>query len=145
MWRDASDTGASAYLQRKGVQGYGVRYAADGWLLVPLRDGDARLWNVQRIAPTKPEKGTDKLFIRGGRKAGLWHVLGTLNDADLVLVAEGYATGASLHEATELPVVVAFDAGNLARVVRALRRLLPTVRFVVCGDDDAATLARTAG
>ena len=143
MWRTASDTGASAYLQRKGVQGYGVRYAADGGLLVPLRDGDARLWNVQRIAPTKPAKGTDKLFIRGGRKAGLWHVLGTLNDADLVLVAEGYATGASVHEATTLPVVVAFDAGNLVRVVRALRRLLPTVRFVVCGDDDAATLART--
>ena len=143
MWRTASDTGASAYLQRKGVQGYGVRYAADGGLLVPLRDGDARLWNVQRIAPTKPEKGTDKLFIRGGRKAGLWHVLGTLNDADLVLVAEGYATGASLHEATTLPVVVAFDAGNLGRVVRTLRQLMPTVRFVVCGDDDAATLERT--
>ena len=30
----------------------------------------------------------------------------------VVLVAEGYATGASLHAATGLPVAIAFDANN---------------------------------
>ncbi|MFC7556311.1 hypothetical protein ACFQU7_34900 [Pseudoroseomonas wenyumeiae] len=36
-----------------------------------------------------------------------------------LLVAEGYATGATLHEATRLPVVVAFNAGNLAAAAEA--------------------------
>ena len=50
------------------------------------------------------------------QKSGLWHMLGQPEGAAVVLVAEGYATAASLHEATGLPVAVAFDAGNLVHV-----------------------------
>lgn len=106
QWEAASTTGSSAYLQRKGVMGYGVRYAADGCLLVPLRDEKGELWNVQRIAPVKPAKGPDKLFLKGGRKSGLWHMLGSADAAETVLLAEGYATAASLRQATGLPVAM---------------------------------------
>ena len=143
LWDAASATGRSPYLQRKGVQGFGVRYGDDGWLLVPVRDAAGKLWNVQRIAPDKPAKGADKFFCKGARKSGLWHVLGDLKAAAVVLIAEGYATAASLHMATGWPVVVAFDAGNLQHVAKALRALLPSALLVVCGDDDAATAART--
>ena len=148
LWDTASTTGSSAYLQRKGVMGYGVRYAADGCLLVPLRDEKGELWNVQRIAPAKPAKGTDKLFLKGGRKSGLWHMLGSADAAETVLLAEGYATAASLRQATGLPVAVAFDAGNLLHVVKALHGLMPDALLVVCGDDDAAAeqkLGRNSG
>lgn len=120
LWDAASPTGHSPYLLRKGVQGFGVRHAADGWLLVPLRDDQGTLWNVQRIAPQRPDKGPDKLFLKGGRKSGLWHMLGGAEGASTVLLAEGYATAASLRQATGLPVAVAFDAGNLLHVARAL-------------------------
>lgn len=144
LWELASEAGSSSYLQRKGVEGFGVRFAADGWLLVPVRDGAGRLWNVQRIAPAAPaDGGPSKLFLKGGRKSGLWHVLGGLEGAAVVLLAEGYATAASLHQATGWPVAVAFDAGNLLHVAKALQALLPTALLVVCGDDDAATHART--
>ena len=143
LWASASETGSSPYLKRKGVQGFGVRYAADGWLLVPLRDGDGSLWNVQRIAPVKPAKGTDKFLGKGGRKSGLWHVLGELAGAAVVLVAEGYATAASLHMAMGWPVVVAFDAGNLMHVSKALQAQHAGALVVVCGDDDTGTQART--
>lgn len=143
LWGAASDTGQSPYLQHKGVQGFGVRYTPDGWLLVPVRDAQGRLWNVQRIAPQRPADGPDKLFLKGGRKSGLWHVLGSLQGAAVVLVAEGYATAASLHMATGWPVAVAFDAGNLQHVAKAVRALLPDAVVMVCGDDDAATEART--
>lgn len=150
LWDAASDTGHSAYLERKGVQAQGVRFAADGWLLVPLRDAAGVLWNVQRIAPMKPsDGGTDKLFLKGGRKSGLWHILGSVpGDAQsgapggVVLVAEGYATAASLHECTGYPVAVAFDAGNLAPVAKALQAQHPTALLVLCGDDDVQTFAR---
>lgn len=143
LWDAASPTGASAYLERKGVQAYGLRFMPDGTALVPLRDADGVLWNVQRIAPERPAKGTDKLFQKGGRKSGLWHMLGDPVGAAVVLAGEGYATCASLHEAGGWPVAVAFDAGNLVHVARELRRLYPAALLVLCGDDDRATEART--
>lgn len=144
LWTQAGDTGESPYLMRKGVQPYGVRFASDGWLYVPLRDASEALHNLQRIAPAKPEGGgPDKLFLKGGRKSGLWHWCGDPAGAAVLLVAEGYATAASLHQATGRPVAVAFDAGNLAHVVKALRKVYPAALLVVCGDDDSQTLAKT--
>lgn len=143
QWDAASDTGASPYLARKGVQAHGVRFAPDGCVLVPLRDAAGALWNLQRIAPERPADGTDKLFLKGGRKSGLWHWCGDPAGADLLLIAEGYATAASLHQATGRPVAVAFDAGNLAHVAKALRQQHRAALLVLCGDDDAATEART--
>ncbi len=164
LWTDARDTGASPYLARKGVQGYGVRYLADSTLLVPMRDAEGRLKNVQRIAPQRPADGsTDKRFMPGGRKSGLRHLIGpwpdpttasdtaTADQAEgttsaspaVILAAEGYATGASLLEATGLPVAVCFDAGNLKHVVKDLRQAHPAALVLICGDDDVVTAERT--
>ena len=149
LWGKASETGSSPYLIRKGVQPHGVRFGADGWLLVPVRDAAGVLWNVQRIAPEKPlGDASNKLFLKGGRKSGLWHLLGdagTTGDAAqppaVLLICEGYATGASLFEAAGYPVAVAFDAGNLPHVAKALRQRYPAALLVLCGDDDRATFA----
>jgi putative DNA primase/helicase len=145
QWAEAKEISTAAdatYLQRKGVPAYGVR-AVQGALLVPLRDGDGKLWNLQRIAPVKPAIGSDKQFLRGGRKSGLWHLLGTVQAQPapntILLIAEGYATAASLHQATGYPVAVAFDAGNLVHVCEAFRKRYPDVLIVVCGDDDRIT------
>ena len=147
QWQDASDTGESPYTVRKGVQPHGLRFAPGGWLLVPLRDGAGKLWNLQRIAPEKPtDGGTDKLFLKDGRKSGLWHLVGSVPaDAPppVLLVAEGFATAASLHQATGHPVAVAFDAGNLQHVAQALRKLYPAALLVLCGDDDRNTETKT--
>ena len=143
QWAQGGETGSSPYLARKGAQPYGVRFCDDGSVLVPMRDAEGRLWNVQRIAPERPIEGPEKRFIKGGRKSGLWHMVGELGKPAAILIAEGYATAASLHEATGKPVAVAFDAGNLAHVAKALRQLYPSAALVMCGDDDQATQART--
>ena len=163
-WQAGSDQGESAYLVRKGVKGYGLRYtAADGALMVPLRDLTGKLWNLQNVKPDG-----QKRFLKDGRKSGLWHMLGSVpapaavagagaRDGDqtgehggdqaaavrVILVAEGYATAASLHEATGYPCAVAFDAGNLDKVARALRQHYPAALLVLCGDDDQATYKKT--
>jgi putative DNA primase/helicase len=137
-WRDSLDTGSSGYLHRKGVQAYGVRFKGDGALLVPMRNAAGELVNVQRIAGD----GT-KRFLPGGRKAGCWHLIGDAAGADVLLIAEGYATAASVHEATGRPVAVAFDAGNMAKVAQALHELHPKVRLLIAGDDDRDTERRT--
>lgn len=151
LWARAAEASVSPYLRRKGVHGHGVRYLADGTLLVPMRDAAGELHNLQRIAPHPPTEDeqarglTEKRFLPGGRKRGMFHVIGQAEDVplDLVLMAEGYATAATLHEATALPAVVAFDAGNLAAVAEAMPARFPGARFLVCADHDAATEARS--
>lgn len=154
--REVTDPDQAPYLVRKGVGAHGVRFTHPGTLLVPLRDATGKLWNLQRIAPAKPDNGgPDKLFLKNGRKSGLWHLVGELasggggtTNSDtttgpaVLLIAEGYATAATLHEATGYPVAVAFDAGNLQHVARALRKLYPAAWLVLCGDDDHATEAQ---
>jgi len=143
LWARGTDDGAAPYLERKGVKNFGGRILPDGVFLVPGRDAAGDLWNVQRIAPSKPAGGApEKLFIKGARKHGTWHTMGNPAGAAWLIVCEGYATGASVHEATGRPVAVAFDAGNLAPVVRALRGRHPAVRLALAGDDDAPTAAR---
>jgi len=149
MWDGASGVGFSPYLARKAVQGHGVRYLADGTLLVPLRDAGGQLHNLQRISPSKPTAEQEraglreKRFLPGGRKSGLWHMLGQPEGAPVILLSEGYATGATVHEATGRPLAVAFDSGNLVHVARALRALYPQALLLICGDDDRETEART--
>jgi putative DNA primase/helicase len=147
LWQagaEVTDPAAVPYLRRKGIGAHGVRVLPDGVLLVPARDAaSGELVNVQRILPEAPADGPGKLFVKGARKAGTLHLIGPTDGAPWLLLAEGYATGASLHEATGRPVAVAWDAGNLAAVARVLRGQFPAARLAVCGDDDRATEART--
>lgn len=148
MWASASEEGSHPYLECKGVGAHGVRFLA-GKLLIPLRDAAGELQNLQRIAPRKP---TEQEFLRGerekkvlpgGRKVGLWHMIGDPAGAPLLMIAEGYATAASAHEATGRPVAMGIDTGNLPKVAQALRDLYPEAALLVLGDDDRDTEART--
>lgn len=56
-----------------------------------------------------------------------------------MIVCEGFATGASIHEATGHAVVVAFDRGNLEPVAKALRKQYPDAALIVAADDDHMT------
>ncbi|MBE1237411.1 toprim domain-containing protein [Phaeovibrio sulfidiphilus] len=107
-----------------------------------MRDETGRLWNVQRINETG-----SKRFLTGGRKAGLFHLLDTPGGAtsleDLgerpvssIIIAEGYATAASLHENTGSPCICAFDAGNLKAVAETVRWVLPEADIVLAADND---------
>ncbi|MEO8924205.1 MAG: LPD7 domain-containing protein, partial [Caldimonas sp.] len=129
---DVPPAGQNVYLTRKGVQAHGVKFDGER-LVVPLRDVRGKLWSLQAIPP---DEGAPKMFERGGRKAGNMHVIGEIKAGAAVLVAEGYATGASLHQATGKTVAVAFDAGNLDAVVGAIKQRYPTSPVVIMGDND---------
>lgn len=57
----------------------------------------------------------------------------------MLVVAEGFATGASIHEATGHAVAVAFNAGNLKAVAEALHTKYPELRLMLAADDDWRT------
>ena len=113
-WEAAGDCTGHPYLQRKGVHGYGLRQYG-GLLMIPLRDTSGTLHSIQTITPDG-----DKRFQAGGRVRGCYHAIG--KPAGVIVVCEGYATGASIHEVTGHAVAVAFNAGNLQAVAQALHR-----------------------
>lgn len=130
-WAGLCEDGQSEYLTQKQVQGFGIRYGQGGSIVVPVRDTAGKIWSLQTIQPDG-----SKRFSAGGRKKGLYHEIGQLENADTVFVAEGYATGASVHMATDSPVVVAFDAGNLDSVIAAIRAAQPNLTIIIAADSD---------
>ena len=120
------------YLARKGVQAHGLRVTGNGRLLIPMRGADGTLHSLQFI-----DGDGAKRFKTGGRKRGCYFSIGKPNG--VLCIAEGYATAASIHEASGHAVAVAFDAGNLLAVAQALRAKLPDARIVLCADDDDRT------
>lgn len=128
-----------AYLDRKGLQTIGiqnVKYRAKTKeLIVPIFQTDGKIWSIQRIQPNG-WKG----FFKGGRIPGGYFPLATRgDDLSTLLICEGLATGASVREATGLPVIVAFNTGNLRPVAKALKAKYPESRIVFCADNDLWT------
>ena len=139
IWNGAAPaTGQHPYLHKKGIRPHGLRVALlrvdDGNRLVVPVTIDSMMTSLQFIS----SDGT-KRFLRNGVVKGGSYILGDLTGATTILICEGFATGASLHEATDLPVIVAFNAGNLLPVARALRETHSRLTLLVCADDDVAT------
>lgn len=130
-WQAATPATSHPYLSAKGVQAHGVRQQGKA-LLIPMRDTSGTLHSLQNI-----DTVGDKRFLPGGRVKGCYHIIGT-PERDLS-VCEGYATGASIYEATGQAVAVAFTAGNLLPVAQALRQQYPALRLIVAADDDWRT------
>ena len=121
-----------AYLKTKGVKAHGLKLDKKNNLVMPLKDLNGKQWTAQKI--NSNFKGLEK----GGKKAGHFHIIGANNVKDLkeVIIVEGYATGASVYEATGTPVVVAVDSGNLKPVAEAIRDKYPEIPMVIAGDND---------
>jgi phage/plasmid primase-like uncharacterized protein len=132
IWAGAKDASpVHPYLIAKQVKPHGIRQSGDS-LVVPVRDTGGILTGIQFISPDGSKK-----FQPGTAVSGCYLSIGRPNGA--VLIAEGYATGATLHEATGQAVAVAFNAGNLKPVAEALRERLPDIAMVFCADDDWQT------
>ena len=96
---------------------------------------DGQLYNLQSIDPTG-----GKRFLKNGRKDGGYTVVGDASQiANGVVIAEGFATAASIHQATGQPVIVAFDADNMVKVSETLARNLPSdTKVTIAVDNDAS-------
>lgn len=159
------------YLKAKQVKAYGLRCGpwsvwvhpteneekghweklTDTALLIKLVDvfNPNKVWSIQAIVPPSavPAGKTNKLFLPGGAKIGRYFMIGKpqiINGRAVFILCEGYATGASIHEATGHAVIVTFDSGNLVNVAKALRdktkKSGKNPRFLIAGDNDQFTI-----
>ena len=157
LWAAAAPCDTHPYLERKGVKSHGLRYGrfeietVDSGtgevtvigmqaLLMPIMDRSRKVWTIQAFS-AKPDGR--KSLLKNGRKSGNFFVIGdrplVADGRRVFILVEGYATGASVHEATGHMVMVCVDAGNLRAVARNIRERSPDALIVIAADNDTAT------
>lgn len=155
IWSEAQppiDPYGHKYLKTKGVQAHGLRVgSADseridkdtgevikrvttGLLFVPVVDRKGKLHSLQLIYP-----GGKKLHLADGAVEARFHAIGKPQTRDgkrVFILGEGYATCASVHEATGHIVLCCFDAGNIGKVATVLRQRQPDATILFAADND---------
>lgn len=123
------------YLLAKNVRSHGLRQVGDR-LLVPLMDFHGTVWNLQTI-----HADGSKRFQSGGRVSDLFSPIGTdkIEGFSRLIICEGWATGASLHEVTSVVLLAAMNAGNLVNVAKKAREQFPDVELIIAADNDHKT------
>lgn len=138
IWKCARPAVNHPYLAKKKIKPHGARQLKDS-LLIPIEDESNKLVNLQFISPSG-----EKRFLAGGRKKECFHIIGHVNNSGCILICEGFATGASLHEETGQCVVVAFDAGNLLPVAQIMQHQHRDIEIIVAGDNDISGVGQKA-
>ena len=146
IWQNSKPCNEHPYLAKKGVNAYGLRIDKHGNIVVPYSKNGAAA-TLQFIKPSG-----DKLFLKDHQAKGAYFQVGT-GGGDAIYICEGYATAASVHEATGSPVFIVGFAGNLKPATENIARLHPGKQIVFCADNDkhdkgqqkAAEAARAVG
>jgi phage/plasmid primase-like uncharacterized protein len=148
------------YLEKKGIKSvngifFEKAYGQVNLLIpaynIPLKGEEPTLQTIQTITPSG-----QKFFAPGCPKTGAIFMVESDNIAKqfntvydkweqdgkipkkkpALLIAEGYATAKTLHDATGRSVVCAFDSGNLKEVGEKLRQAYPEATLIFCADND---------
>jgi len=120
------NTSQNKYLQRKGINQKiieGIKFTKDDKLVVPVHDNKGAIQSLQFI-----DADGKKTFLTGGKKMGNFFMINAakVKNSKEIYLAEGFATGVSIHMATNKPVAITFDAGNIEHVLKNLKELIQT-------------------
>ncbi|WP_241624684.1 phage/plasmid primase, P4 family [Rosenbergiella epipactidis] len=127
-----TNTGESEYLIAKGLNGIECQLLPDGSILLPLTNGNGEVVAAQTIS----EQGSKKL-VSGSAKQGSYHAVNALDDVQMVILAEGYATALSVSlMRPDALAVAAIDAGNLTPVAKVMRSKYPHAQIIIAADND---------
>ena len=147
IWSNAQDaTDDHKYLKDKGVKScVGLKVDIDGILIIPAAiDND-----IVTLQFIKPDGNFvlagvpigNKKFLTGGKIKGAWFKIE--GKEDIVYIAEGYSTAASVYQATGATVYVAFYAGNLYEVSAYVKSITPNSQHIIAADDDTENKLNT--
>ncbi|XDZ52318.1 PriCT-2 domain-containing protein [Neisseriaceae bacterium CLB008] len=140
IWRNNGQAKANhPYLVSKGITNHKIisqlkqsQYKGNQNLIIPIYQ-NREIVSLQFI-----NQLGDKNFLSNGQVKGSYTLVGDGKGfKEGLVLTEGYATAASIHEATGKPVLVAFNAGNLVTVAERLAKSLPAdVKVMIAADND---------
>lgn len=118
--------------------------ASAGALVVPMHDEHGNICGLQFVyQPGHPRRvkteRSKEFWPSGMAMGGIFGVIGQIRRDGVLLVTEGFATAASLHEATGQAVAYAFSANNLTKAGKLARKQYPRIKLLFCADDDYLT------
>ena len=138
----ACKAAGNAYLEKKGwadkealtLQGNGLRVGgvdfAAGDLVISLYDLSGNLVNAQLINGSGAKR-----MLAGGQVTGAAHQFEG-KDSPVIWMAEGYATGLTIHALTGETVYVALSANNFPHLAECLREKYPDALLLMAADND---------
>ncbi|MDE7315828.1 MAG: ssDNA-binding domain-containing protein [Mucispirillum sp.] len=127
------------YLSNKMIEPTKNIYAGqDSTITIPLFNIDGRLKSAQYI-----DENGEKRFAKNTNKVGVFHIVdGSVSDlksASSIIIAEGYATAASINEAVnnkDVKVIAAMSANNLEHTIKAITNKYPDMNIIIAADND---------
>lgn len=138
---------AHPYLKEKSFdKNFYLKQDKNGNLLIPLKDIEGKYWATQRIfsngdkmiGATRTAEEKEQGIEYPAKKHGNFFLLGAknLDNVKEVYICEGFATSASVYEATKSPTIMGVDAGNLEIIVTNIKEKYPEMSIIVAGDND---------
>lgn len=130
-----------------------IFFSRDNILIIAGIDFDFNYKTFQYILPKKCDK--QKLFL--GIPLSKQGSFSLIYAYDLppksrevrirFIICEGWATGVALYKLTKgtIPIIVAWDAGNLPSVARGLRNAYYSSEIYICGDNDHDSFNKSKG
>lgn len=124
------------YLQKKLINQQiieGIKFTKDNKIVLPLQNNKGEIQTLQFI-----DQNGKKSFLKGGKKQGNFFIIDDkkIKDSSTIFLAEGFATAVSINLATNKPVAVAFDAGNIEHVLKNLKSIFADKDFIITADND---------
>jgi len=131
LWNSSGLADSSTgYCKKKGLSGgYGAKVSASGALMVAGYNDKDELSTIQII----PKEGK-KIFFKDAKAGGCFFPIGELKN--IIFLAEGFATAATIYEETGEFSVVSFSAGNLPKVAKIFKEKYPDKTIIIVADND---------
>lgn len=124
------------YIKKKGLTSlHGILYDAEKKALAfKFFDQNGRLSGFERIFPDG-----NKQICKGSRKKGAFAIIGDKAGLPPLFACEGWATGASINEATKENVIICIDAGNIQGAITSACAYfdIPSKNITIIADNDA--------
>lgn len=121
------------YLEKKKISACGAKifYQDTSKLVIPIYNSKKKIISLQFI-----DQEGNKRFLKGtSPKFGFFMINEYSKGA--ICICEGYATGASIYEATGYRVVVSFSAENLVNIAKIIKNIYKNDDIIICADNDA--------
>ena len=130
QWPDP-EPNTHPYLAKKRIQMHNAVINGAN-LCIPIIDVNGQRVGIQTINAEGKKK-----FTAGMATKGNFSVIGG-PITDKVFVCEGWATAASVFEATSIPTIFALASNNLADVVASIKAARPNAEVIIAADNDDA-------
>ena len=135
IWQRASQVASHPYLEKKNIHAHGIRQLDDALVIPMYRNREVK--SVQRIFHSG-----EKRFLKGGDTHATYYPIGNLNGQ--LWIAEGFATAASVFEASGTATACAFSGLNMVKVAKAFHKRYPNLDIRIAGDAGGEKYANEA-